>query len=68
MTPEDRARRAEYVENAIASIRIEGLEPSDAAKALFQRYIAGEMTMNDLGAAIDALHDQQYGPVRLSRD
>jgi len=68
MTPEERARRAENLENALASIRIEGQEPSDEAKAIFQRYAAGELTLEEMGAAIDALHDQLYGPVRLSGD
>jgi Antitoxin VbhA len=68
MSPEERARRAADVENALASVRIEGLEPGDDAKAIFRRYIEGELTLAEMGAAIDALHDQLYGPVRLSRD
>lgn len=68
MSPEERARRVEYVENALASVRIEGLEPSDEAKAIFRRYIDGDLTLAQMGAAIDALHDKLYGPVRLSGD
>ena len=36
-----RRKRAKEVEHALASVRMEGLEPSQEAKALFQRYIDG---------------------------
>ena len=66
----DRARtqRAKEVENALASGRMEGLEPSDEANAIFQRYIDGELTSEQLGAAIDAHADREYGPIRLPRN
>ena len=68
MTPEERARRTENLENALASVRIEGLEPSDEAKAIFRRYVDGELTFEEMGQAIETLHDKLYGPVRLSGD
>ena len=66
----DRAReqRAKEIENALASGRLEGLEPSAGAMAIFQRYIDGELTMEQMGAAIDEHADREYGPVRLSRN
>jgi hypothetical protein len=69
ITP-DRARtqRAREVENALASVRMEGLEPSPEAKALFQRYIEGEMTSEELDHAFDLFFDGKYGPVRLPRN
>lgn len=60
-----RAQRAREVENALASVRIEGVEPSDEAKAIFQRYIDGESTAEELDWAFDVYFDRKYGPVRL---
>jgi hypothetical protein len=64
-TDQARTERAREVDNAIASVRMEGLEPSAEAKALFQRYVDGELSSDDLGRAIDQLLDQEYGPIRL---
>lgn len=66
----DRAReqRAREVDNALASGRMEGLEPSPGAMAIFQRYIDGELTLEEMGAAIDEYADREYGPVRLPRN
>lgn len=63
----DRARteRVREVENALASVRMEGLEPSDEAKTIFQRYVEGVLTSAEMGRAIDQLLDDKYGPVRL---
>ena len=63
-----RIERAREVDNALASVRLEGLEPSDEAKAIFQRYVDGEMTSEEMGRAIDELLDRKYGPVRLPRN
>ena len=66
----DRARteRAREVENAMASVRMEGLEPSEETKALFQRYVDGELTSQELDDAFQAYLDREYGPVRLPRN
>ena len=66
----DRARtqRAREVENAMASVRMEGLEPSEETKALFQRYVDGELTSEELDRAFAAYLDREYGPVRLPRN
>ena len=63
----DRAQtqRAREIDNALASVRMEGLEPSDEAKAIFQRYVDGVSTAEEMGRAIDQLLDREYGPVRL---
>ena len=63
----DRARiqRAREVANALASVRMEGLEPSDEAKTIFQHYVDGVITSEEMGRAIDQLLDDKYGPVRL---
>ena len=63
-----RTQRAREVDNALASVRMEGLEPSDEAKAMFQRYVDGEMTSEELDREFDLYFDRKYGPVRLPRN
>ena len=63
-----RIQREKEVENALASVRLEGLEPSAEAKAIFQQYVDGDLTLKEMGSAVDQLLDRQYGPVRLSRN
>jgi hypothetical protein len=63
-----RIQREREVENALASVRMEGLEPSAEAMGIFQRYVEGDLTLKEMGSAVDKLLDRQYGPVRLSRN
>lgn len=63
-----RAQRAREVDNALASVRMEGLEPSEEAMAIFQRYADGDLTLQEMGRFVDQLLDRQYGPVRLPRN
>lgn len=65
VTDELRASRARDLENALATNRLEGLEPSSDAMVIFQRYVDGELTLEEMGVAIDALSDQDYGSLRL---
>lgn len=65
LTDHDQEVRAREIENALASVRMEGLEPSAGAKTIFQRYVDGELTMEQMGAAMQRYADQEYGPVRL---
>jgi hypothetical protein len=58
-------QRAAAMTNAIASVRLEGLEPSREATAIFQCYVDGELSAGEMGDAIDALLDNEYGPLRL---
>jgi hypothetical protein len=64
-TDQARERRAQDIENALASVRMEGQEPSEEAKAIFQRYVDGDLTIEEMGGAVDRLLDAKYGPVRL---
>lgn len=66
----DRAReqRARDIENALASVRMEGLEPSDDAKAIFKRYVDGELTAQEKAKAFQEFLDREYGPVCLPRN
>ena len=45
--------RAQESEYAQVLSRLEGLDVSDATKAIFQRYVIGELTIKQLNTAID---------------
>jgi hypothetical protein len=64
-TEEARARRVREVENALASVRMEGLEVSAEAQTLFQKYVEGEVSSEELDHALDVYFDRKYGPVRI---
>ena len=51
---------------ALASVRLEGLEPGEEAHSVYRRYVDGELTLDQMGAAIEALHNREYGPVPVS--
>jgi len=58
---EERERRASAVRNSLGSLAIEGLDPGPEARAIFQRYVDGELTLDEAGAAVLALpraHDE----------
>jgi len=63
----ERARRACVYEEALASVRLEGFDLDDKVKALYRRYIDGELTLAEVGREIDELDDREFGPVSLSR-
>ena len=63
-----RTQRERELANALASVRMEGLEPSAEARGIFQRYVEGDVSLNEMGRAVDQLLDRKYGPVRLSRN
>jgi hypothetical protein len=44
--------RAKETEQAPVLSRLEGMEVSESTKAIFQRYVNGELTIKELGAAI----------------
>ena len=52
---EARAWRARFVQNAVANVRLEGLEPSPKALEIWQRYIEGEVSVEQAGELIRAL-------------
>ena len=55
ITEEERARRQKAVTTGRDSIRLEGLEVDAEGQALFDRYIAGEMSRPELNAAVLAM-------------
>jgi len=68
ISQEERARRGQDYRQTLASLRLEGLAPGAEASAIFQRYVDGELTLDQMGAEIDKLHERRLGPVRLSGD
>jgi hypothetical protein len=68
ITDRERTKRLDVVSQALASVRLEGLEPGDEAKAIFQRYVDGGLTLEQMGAEIEALHDREHGPIHVSRN
>jgi hypothetical protein len=66
ITGPERAKRLDEVGQALASVRLEGLEPGDEAQSIYQRYVDGELTLQEMGAEVEALHDREYGPVPVS--
>ncbi len=64
----ERTERRARVARAVASVRLEGLEPSGAAEAVFDRYVSGELTAQEMTAEIRALNAWDLGPIHLSGD
>ena len=60
-----REQRSQLIANSLASGRMEGLEPSAGAMVIFERFIDGELTMEQMRIAIDEYADLEDGPVRL---
>jgi hypothetical protein len=52
ITVSEGLRRREAVENAIADLRLEGLAPTADARRLFEQFVQGEMTEEQLAAAV----------------
>ena len=53
ITTKEAELRAQEAEFAQVLARLEGLEVSDATRAMFQRFVDGELTIHELSAAID---------------
>ena len=51
----EREKRAKAVASALASVRIESCEPGPEALAISERFIEGELTLEEFGAQIQAL-------------
>jgi hypothetical protein len=66
ITEAERARRTKIYQGALASVRLEGLEPDDETKALYARYMDGELTLAEVGRAINELNDRDFGPISVS--
>lgn len=51
----ERDRRASAVSSALASVRIENLDPGPEALAIAERFIEGKLTIEELSAQIGLL-------------
>ena len=65
---QERTERQARVARAVASVRLEGLEPTEAAKAIFDRYIAGDLTTREMSAEIQALNAREFRPIHVPGD
>ena len=68
ITDQERTERQARVARALASVRLEGLEPTEAAKVVFDRYVAGDLTTQEMAAEIQALNAREFGPLHVSGD
>ena len=68
ITDTGQKERARAVSNSLASVRMEGLEPSEEGQAILQRYVDGELTLEEMGRAVDEHLNRVHGPIRLPRD
>jgi hypothetical protein len=68
ITDRERTERQARVTRAVASIQLEGLDPTQAARAVFDRYVDGELTVQEMVEEIRALNARHSGPVPVSRD
>jgi hypothetical protein len=50
----ERTERQDRVARALASVRLEGLEPTEAARALFDRYAASDLSTREMATEISA--------------
>ena len=60
--------RQARVARALASVRLEGLEPTQAANAIFNQYVAGNLTTREVAAEIQALNAREFGPIHVPGD
>src|SRR5690349_15414252 len=65
ITDRGRTQRAREVENALASVRMEGLEPSSEVKALFQRYVGALNTFEAEATSRRIRQLEHYAPLRV---
>ena len=68
ITDRERTERQARVQRALASVRLEGLEPSEAAKAVFDRYVAGDITTQEMAVEIQALNAREFRPIHVPGD
>lgn len=67
ITEQERAARADALRATLAELRLEGLPLGPEARAIFQQHVEGELTLEEMEAAMDELNDREFGPVHVSR-
>jgi hypothetical protein len=68
ITDQERTERRARVARAIASVQLEGLDPTEEARAVFDRYVAGDLTTQEMALKIRALNVRRFGPIHVSGD
>jgi hypothetical protein len=68
ITDQERTERRARVTRALASVRLEGLEPTEAANAVFERYVLGSLTTREMATEIQALNAREFGPIHVPGD
>lgn len=68
MSDEGRTERQARVARAVASVRLEGIEPTESVQAIFDRYIAGDLSTDQLATEIRILNAREFGPVHVPGD
>ncbi len=65
----DRTRRQDIIRDAEASLRLEGLTVDAETKALFARYVEGELTLAEVRSELDKMDARDFGrPIPLPRN
>ena len=64
----EREQRTSEVNNALASVRMEGLEPDERVLHLYQLYVTGELTSEALDEALNRHFVAEYGPLSIPRN
>jgi hypothetical protein len=57
----DRLARENDLRQGLATLRLEGLFVTGEALDIFESYAQGHITIEQMGAAIDSLHEERYG-------
>ena len=63
---QERAKRHEALVATIAHLRIEDLHLDSELKRIFQRHVDGEISDEELAAAMDELNEHRFGPLPVS--
>jgi hypothetical protein len=58
---EEHSKRRRAFREAIASLRISGLDLDDETKRILERHVDGEIADEELQVAIDELNEQRFG-------
>ena len=66
--PDTSEERKANLDSAIASVRLEGLEPTHSALEIFRRYSDGELALEEMVEEVRALNAREFGPVPVSGD
>ena len=59
LSPKEAEERQFVADNALATMRLEGLEPASAAKQFVEKYVAGDLSAEELFGAIERLFSER---------